>query len=199
MTLRVALFALLVVLLAASSAVAQEPPGEFSLTSGPHAAPRPTERPSVGLRVLAELSIGTVAMGSLAVSGCLLGSGPEQPFGCLVGASLGAFVAGPAVDAAILGIGHSLGGSGGYGWTMLGTVIGGLVSGGIMFASSIAAIDENFGEGTTVLALLPLLLPVIGGVLGYELSSGEPYDGPNIAPSLALSEDGATIAVGGQL
>jgi hypothetical protein len=112
---------------------------------------------------------------------------------------MAAFAGGPAVDGVIFGIGHALGGSGGYGWTMLGTVIGGLVSGGIMFASSIGAIDENFGEGTTVLALLPLLLPVIGGVLGYELSSGEPYDGPNIAPSLALSEDGATLAVGGQL
>jgi hypothetical protein len=149
--------------------------------------------------VLAELSVGAVAMGSFAVSGCLLADGPEQSFGCLVGGSMAAFVGGPAVDAAILGIGHALGGSGGYGWTMLGTVIGGLVSGGIMFSASIGAVNEDFDEGTTVLALLPLLLPVIGGVLGYELSSGEPYDGPNIAPSLALSEDGATVSVGGQL
>lgn len=197
MTIRALLVVVHLVLLA-SSADAQEP-AEFSLTSGPQAAPRPTEQPGVGLRVLAELSIGAVAMGSLAVTGCLFGGGPEQSFGCLLVASVAGFVGGPAVDAAIFGIGHALGGSGGYGWTMLGTVLGGLVSGGIMFVSSIGSIGENFGEGTTVLALLPLLLPVIGGVLGYELSSGEPYDGPNIAPSLALSEDGATVALFGQL
>lgn len=114
----------------------------------------------------------------------LVGATPMIPVGLTLG---------------IYGGGALLNGNGGVGWTILGELSGGLVS--LIGATMIAGTDPP-----AMLAILAIgLPPLMGGILGYELSHDDPADEPTaqgparMIVTIAPIAEGAMVAVAGTL
>jgi hypothetical protein len=82
-----------------------------------------------------------------------------------IGATVGAFL----VPLGVLLGGHALGGSGGYGWALLGGIAGAAIGWSLVMAAALTEVAPLIiGAG----ALVPLL-HIGGAILGYELSSDD--------------------------
>jgi hypothetical protein len=108
----------------------------------------------------------------------------DAEFGFSVFIPLGAALV--ALFTAPLGIqvaGDAAGGSGGYGWTFLGTLLGAATIVGALFSAG--------------------LVPAFSGILGYELSSDPPCAASAatrsslVLPTLEVSRDRAVLGIGG--
>ena len=160
----------------------------------------PRIRAPTGLRLLSETGIGAVTavaggfVGGLAGTGVCFALGHQNQFlGCLVELYLGI---GAGLSLGLpLGVwlgGNIAGGDGGLGYTFLGALAGGL--GAIL----VAAASSQFPP----LVLLGFALPVVGGILGYELSMSPEapslaLGGARIQPLLSLSPRGGFVGLGG--
>lgn len=91
-------------------------------------------------------------------------SGNEAGAGFHLGTAVG-FTLGAAPGVWLAG--NAMGGDGSFGWTLLGTALGTGVS------SAMLALDDS-----TPTLVFAALLPVAGGVVGYELSSHGPLARP---------------------
>jgi len=164
------------------------------------------EPPSDGRRVgrmFLEAGLGLVGMTVGAIGGALLGLAPCTGGGSSSSGGLGgeciATIAGGMVLGAGFGTpagitlaGMALDGNGGYGWTLLGTSAGFLLAGAMA-----GSLDD--GDDTYALVVLPL----IGGIAGYELSSdtsasyAERHARPQMQASVAPTRGGAAVSVSG--
>ena len=162
-----------------STAWSQSPPAAPDTVApcdvSPTVLPQPTRGcPMVGARGVA-LRVGRIAVETLLGTGFgalagLVGayaglnvdllSGHEAGAGFHVGTAFG-FTLGAAPGVWIAG--NAMGGDGSFGWSLLGSALGTGVS------SAILAVDDS-----TPTLVLAALLPVAGGVVGYELSSHGP-------------------------
>ena len=124
------------------------------------------------LRIASETGFGVLAGSAGFFSGALIGYGvcalageDQGMFGCLGGALIGGFAGAFAgIGLGVYGGGELLDANGGLGWTYLGETAGLAVSGAIVFA---AEIDVGEIGGLLLLSAGPL----IGAILGYELST----------------------------
>jgi len=144
----------------------------------PHRAPArefevegdvPSRLPRIGVMILVAGAVVTGAGLAFFEAGCALVGGRTSwgyaDQGCsLAGlgiATLGVLALAPLSVAAT---GWLMDGNGGYGWTLLGTVIGGLL--GQVLAYAISTTGAIEGQVVPMLAL-----PALGAVFAYELSS----------------------------
>lgn len=82
-----------------------------------------------------------------------------------IGGTVGAFL----VPLGVLLGGHALGGSGGYGWSLLGGLAGAAIGWSLVMAAALTEVSPLIiGAG----ALVPLL-HIGGAIIGYELSSDD--------------------------
>jgi hypothetical protein len=108
-------------------------------------------------------------------------SGHDGGLGLSLGAAIGAML---SVAPAVWCGGAAMGGDGSFGWTMLGGAAGTVLSAGILAI--------NHGMAAVVIAAA---VPVIGSVLGYELSSHRKRGtATGVAIMPTLSPNGAGIA-----
>jgi len=200
--------------------LAPPPPSSYSevsvavYSSAPDAPATPTtlaspgasleDRPSSGsraLRISAELALGAAGMfgGGLAglaigAAACDTNASDTEWFPCLgpmvVGGGIGAMTGTPL--AIWLG-GTALDGNGGVGWTLLGSTAGFLA-----WAAVAAAAEGEAG------AWVGLALPLIGSVLGFELTSDASASAAetartrtHVSASLAPRRGGATLSLSG--
>lgn len=122
----------------------------------------------VGLGLLGGTA-GFFSGGLLGYGLCGLGGGGGREWGCLapalLGAHLGAFV---GISMGVYGGGELAGGDGGLGWTFLGSTAGLVSAGTILWAAEVE-------PGSVAWWLLGVGLPLVGGIVGYELTvEGEP-------------------------
>ncbi|MBL8955972.1 MAG: hypothetical protein JNK82_34675 [Myxococcaceae bacterium] len=179
---------LTLVLLSADPEPALEAPCPERTTVLPQ--PQPGCRASPWLRV-ARVAVEVVLGTGLSLAGELLGayaglnvdllSGREAGLGASLGAAVGAILTAPA--AVWLG-GRMMGGDGSFGWTVLGGAAGTAVAAGIIGI-----------KNTTVAWAFAAAMPVLGAVLGYELSSHRhrseaPAPAVGIAPALGPTSIG---------
>lgn len=164
-------------------------------------------------RVFAEylVGLGTGAT-ALALGGLAFSEAPPIVWGA---ATLSMQALGTSVGVAFMG--SAMEGRGGFGYTLLGSILGIAIplAGGtaLMLAEDCQLSDDFDGcsaMGPTVAGLL--LLPAVGATLGYELSSptpwlslassrGTPAPAPRVVPVLAPARQGlgGTIGIAGRL
>jgi hypothetical protein len=119
-----------------------------------------------------------------------------QRFTSLFGAPLGVAVGAPL---AVTLTGYTLNEHGSFLVSWLASMAG-LAVGGSVYLAATNLSDSQAAKGTYALALL---LPVVGAVLGYELSARAadpppPPKGPTFVPSVFLSPGGGGAAVAGR-
>ncbi len=148
------------------------------------AVPLAPDPPSRALRIVAEAGFGALGgVGLLAATAVLLSGDGGGGWGvALIAAS--AIPTGLALG--VYGGGALVGGNGGLGWTVLGELTGILLSLGV----AIGLAESGHEIPAAVVGILP---PIIGAILGYELShDDDEYEyGSNVEPGLTVS---ATIA-----
>jgi hypothetical protein len=157
--------------------------GQEATWSGEH-APSPDESVRAG-RVFLELAVGAAGL----MGGGLLGiylACPGGSLDCLddmlAGAAIGAGLATPLT---ICGIGRGLDGNGSCTWTLVGTTTGFLAWGAVGHATD--WVPESWAA---------IFLPIIGGVLGFELSSdASAREAERISASIVPARGGAVVAV----
>jgi hypothetical protein len=111
----------------------------------------------------------------------------------LFGAPLGVSVGAPL---AVTLSGYVLGESGSFLVSWL-SALGGLAVGGSIYLTASGLSNSQAAQASYGFALV---LPVVGAVLGYELSAraaARPTPGPTVVPALAISEKGAAAGVAG--
>ncbi|MEM9193147.1 MAG: hypothetical protein AAGF12_28495, partial [Myxococcota bacterium] len=140
-----------------------------------HRALEAPSSPPPTLRWLAELGVGLAFMGAASISGYLLSDDTPEALVCAGG--LG-FLAGFPMAGVVTAVGNAMGGNGGAGWAVLGAIIGGLLSAAVATALFFRTFDYSWGEprddspaATTGGLLAITLLPVLGSVVGYEVSN----------------------------
>jgi hypothetical protein len=178
-----------VLLALAPSAHAQMLGGQADVYQQPYAPPPATTGPGTTAgRVFAEIGLGLAF--DLIPGGILLGGmvgycdGKRVESCTTVGiaifgpiaATVGAF----AVPLGVLLAGNALGGSGGYGWSLIGGLAGAAIGWSIVLVS---ALTEVSGLIIAAMGLVPVL-HVGGAILGYELASddNQPAPGFSFAP-----------------
>ncbi len=162
------------------------------------------EEPATGaraLRISVELALGTAGLFGGGLAGLEIGAAAcdetasdTEWFPCLGAAVVGGGIGALTVTPLAIWLGGSaLDGNGGLGWTFLGTSAGFLAWTGFVAAA----------QGEDV-AWLGLLLPLAGGVLGFELSSDSSASAADaarerthVSASLAPRPGGALVAVSG--
>ena len=177
---------------------AQEDAGREELE--PEWEPEPRARAPLGLRLLSETGFGALTTvgggfaGGLAGTGVCLALGHQNQFlGCLVELYLG--IGAGLLLGLPLGVwwgGNIAGGDGGLGYTFLGALAGGV--GGILVVAASAQFPP--------LSLLGFALPILGGILGYELSMSPEapslaLGGTRLQPLLSFSPQGGFVGLGG--
>lgn len=184
----------------------------YASTPGAPAAPSALAAPGAPLedratsgsrvgRISAELALGAAGMFGGGLAGFAIGAAAcdssatdAEWFPCLgpmaIGGAIGAVAGTPL--AIWLG-GTALDGNGGFGWTLLGSSAGFLA-----WAAVAAAAEGDMG------AWLGLALPLVGGVLGFELTSDSSARAANAArerthlsAGLAPRRGGATVSLTG--
>lgn len=166
----------------------------------PEWKPEPRVRAPLGLRLLSEVGFGALTTVGGGFAGALVGLGvcpifghQNQKFGCYIDVILGGFVG--LAAGFPLGVwwgGNIAGGDGGLGYTYLGAALGGV--GTILV---LGAASQN-----PILAVLSFALPIVGGILGYELSMspeapGLALGGTRVQPLLSVSSRGGFVGLGG--
>ncbi len=182
------------------------------------AVPYPYDEPSsVGDRMPAYL-LGTLAgYGAAALSGLTVGGLAIAADDCAPGewCGLGGAVAGvltagisaPFLLAGGIHLGGDLGGgSGNYGATLLGALLG--TGAGLGVAAGFATLDDE-GAGPVLAVTSAALLPVMGAIMGYELSNDPyhsekpPHDGSTFSlkptASVDLKNKAFTLGLSGSL
>ncbi len=175
-------------------------PEEPELEPEPEWKPEPRARAPVGLRLLSETGFGALTtagggfVGMLGGVGVCLALGHQtQYLGCLADMLIGG-AAGLALGLP-LGIwlgGNIAGGDGGIGYTYLGAVVGGV---GTVLILALAQ---------SPVAILGFALPILGGILGYELSMSPEapslaLGGARLQPLLSISPRGGFVGLGGSV
>jgi hypothetical protein len=120
-------------------------------------------------------------------------SASTQRLVSLFGAPLGVSVGAPL---AVTLTGHVLGQSGSFLVSWL-SALGGLAVGGGIYLTASGLSNSQAAQATYAFALV---LPVVGAVLGYELSAraaARPAPGLTVVPALAVSERGAAAGIAG--
>ncbi len=158
----------------------------------------PSEGRRVG-RVFAEAGLGLVGMLVGGFGGALVGMMPCAGGSSADGECIDSLVAGVLIGlglgtpAGIALAGRALDGNGGFGWTLLGTSIGFLVAGGL-----VSSVDDS--DSGAALALVP----VLGGILAYELSSDtsaryteQHAVAANLQASIGPTRGGAAVSLSG--
>lgn len=159
---------------------------------------------SFALRIPAELlgavmgvlvpAIGGLIIGGVATAGCD-GAYCDLEAGA-IGILVGGFAAIFTIPGGITLGGDLAGGNGGYGWALLGNLIGAGV--GTAAIAGAAAQDEQTFIGPTV--IFAIMSYLAGGVLGYELSSrpdtSRVHVNPNVAPVLGPTVDAQGLSIG---
>jgi hypothetical protein len=182
----------------ADEAEEDSPLAEPELEPEPEWKPEPRARAPVGLRLLSETGFGvltTAGGGFVGVLGgvgvCLALGHQTQYLGCLADMLVGG-AAGLALGLP-LGIwlgGNIAGGDGGIGYTYLGALAGGV--GTVL----VLALEQS------PVAILGFALPILGGLLGYELSMSPEapslaLGGARLQPLLSISPRGGFVGLGG--
>jgi hypothetical protein len=162
--------------------------------------PEPRARAPLGLRLVSETGLGALTavaggfVGGVAGTGVCFALGHQNQFlGCIVELYLG--IGAGLVLGLPLGVwlgGNITGGDGGLGYTFLGALAG--AAGGLLVVASSGSVP--------LLALLGFALPVVGGILGYELSMSPEapalaLGGTRIQPLLSVSPWGGFVGLGG--
>lgn len=145
-----------------------------SAAAGVPAPPVGRDRGDDGGRVMAELMLGVVgyAVGGLAgaATGCGIGALGGGELGCMFGIVGGGVIgAGFGIALGIDAVGDSMGANGSFWATYLGQAIGGTLS-----LAFIPALENPWGPSALLTAMT--VLPLTGGLIGYELSNDAPAD-----------------------
>jgi hypothetical protein len=166
----------------------------------PEWKPDPRVRAPQGLRVLSETGFGALTTVGGGFAGTLVGLAvcplfghQNQKFGCLGDMLLGG--AAGLVLGLPLGIwwgGNIAGGDGGLGYTYLGALVG--TVGTVLVLGTASQLP--------FVAALGFVLPVVGGILGYELSMSPEapsvaLGGTRLQPLLSASSRGGFVGLGG--
>ncbi len=176
-------------------------------------APRSFSRaPRVGMEILGALG-GAVLVGGagfgVAFGACSAASNSSSLFGSDRGWCMGGlgFLAGVAGYVAIPGgvtiVGNAMNGSGGFGWSMLGTFLGTALGAGV---TTIGGTVASAGSGNAApsivgmgLAAMGMTMPFAGAILGYELSSRDRRDEPTTAARDTERHNGFTFRPDGSV
>jgi hypothetical protein len=145
----------------------------------------PGENFTVGRGAL-ELLGGAVVGSGVAVVAMLLTSIAIDPGCSSESCILTLFIVGPtaalfAIPLGVYGVGRLMNGQGGYGATLLGTVVGT----GLGITAAVA-----LKEGTAAVVAV-IAGPLLGAVVGYELSHA--YSQRGVSPTIGLSPTGGVV------
>lgn len=159
-----------------------------------HTSNRPIH-PARAPRILSEALVGVAGSVAYAIGAASVGAGELVILTPLLGSGL------------VQLVGQSMGSSGGYGWTLLGTVIGTAVALPIavaLLSNALQCIDapmcDQTGADASVAGMVAVMIlgPVVGAIIGHEVSSAnaEAESDLHVMPTAGPTADTRGISIG---